>query len=123
MAYKGLFFSPESGTPGNGAGGYTNGEGKYSLTAVVYGVTRDQKGVRPGRYRVTVSEPIIPISDADFERAPGTEEDPAAAGTIIDPDSRSRDIPAGYTSRDTTPLVLDVSDSGGTFDLKLTSDP
>ena len=120
LPYKSLLFTPEPGTPDNGAGGYTDGEGKYSLTAVLYGVTKDMEGIQPGRYRVTVSEPMIPISEADFVGSP-EDEDPEAAGTIIDPDTPSQEIPAVYSSAETTPLVLDVPEEGGVLDIELKS--
>jgi hypothetical protein len=122
LAYKCVLFLPEEGTAGNGAGGYTNGEGKYSLFAVIFGVTRDYDGCPPGRYRVVVSEPVIPITEADFGPLDAEEEgdEPAVAvGPVMSPATSV--IPALYTSEETTPLVREVPESGGAVDLELTS--
>jgi len=122
LAYKSLVFIPEEGTAGNGAGGYTNGDGEYSLLAVVFGATKDYDGCPPGRYRVVVSEPSIPITEADFGPFDGEKEgdEPAVAvGPGMSPATRA--IPALYTSDQTTPLVREVPESGGVVDLQLTS--
>jgi hypothetical protein len=123
LAYKCVLFMPEEGTAGNGAGGYTNGEGSYSLIAVIFGATKDYDGCPPGRYRVVVSEPTIPITEADFGPWGDADEgdEPAVA---IGPASRpvSRAVPAIYTSERTTTLLLEVPESGGVVDVKLTSD-
>lgn len=122
LAYKSVLFFPEEGTAGNGAGGYTDGDGKYSLTAVVFGATRDYVGCPAGRYRVVVSEPSIPITEADFGPLDGEEEgdEPAVAvGPMMSPAMRA--IPAIYSSDETTPLVLEVPESGGVVDVELTS--
>jgi len=122
LAYKSVLFLPEGETAGNGAGGYTNGDGEYSLIAVVFGATKDYDGCPPGRYRVVVSEPSIPITEADFGPLDGEEEgdQPAVAvGPLMSPATRA--IPAVYTSDETTPLVLEVPESGGVVDVELTS--
>jgi len=124
LAYKSILFLPEEGTAHNGAGGYSNGEGEYSLFAVLFGVTSDYPGCPPGRYRVVVSEPSIPITEADFgpldEEKEG-DEPAAAVGPMSGPATMR--IPAVYTSEQTTPLVGEVPESGGVVDLKLTSRP
>jgi hypothetical protein len=124
LALKGIFFVPEQGTPEHGAAGYSNKEGKYRLMAIVSGVTRDMVGVPPGRYKVTVSEPMIPISEKDFEKpeSPRQSDDPAPAiGFPTAP--QKQQIPRVYTSSTTTPLTLEVPENGGTLDIKLESKP
>lgn len=125
LVYKSVLFTPEEGTPGSGAGGNTNGEGRYSLLAIVYGVTQDREGVQPGRYRVSISEPRFPLSEADFGPLITPDEDPEAI-LVEDEDKAALavTIPAVYTSADTSPLVFDVSESGeGALDIKLKSNP
>jgi hypothetical protein len=124
LAYKSIVFVPEQGTPENGAAGYSNKEGKYSLMAIVSGVTRDMDGVPPGRYKVTVSEPMIPISEKDFEtpqlEKEGDEPAPAIGFPTAPP---KQEVPRAYTSSTTTPLTLEVPENGGTLDIKLESKP
>ena len=124
LAYKSLLFLPEDGTAGNGAGGYTNGKGEYALIAVIFGATSDRQGCPPGRYRVVISEPTIPITEADFGhlnvQAEG-DEPAVAIGPQSAPANSNRQIPVAYTSEQTTPLVLEVPESGGVLDVKLAS--
>lgn len=122
LAFKSLLFLPEGETAGNGAGGFTNGEGNYALTAVIFGATKDYDGCPPGRYRVVVSEPTIPITAADFGPLDEEEEggEPAVAvGPTSEPSVK--DVPAVYTSEQTTTLVLEVPASGGVLDVELTT--
>ena len=122
LAYKSILFLPEEGTAGNGAGGFTNGEGKYYLLAVIFGVTSDYRGCPPGRYRVVVSEPMFPITDADFGPLDQEEEgdEPAPAVGPISGPAKTR-IPAVYASERTTSLIVEVPESGGLLDLELIS--
>lgn len=123
LPFKSLMFIPEGETAGNGAGGYTNGEGSYSLIAVIFGATKDYDGCPPGRYRVVVSEPSIPITAADFGPSGGEDDgdEPAVAvGPVAGPVARG--VPTIYTSEETTTLILEVPDSGGVVDVELTSD-
>jgi len=110
LANKGLMFTPESGN-GISAGGNTDGSGKYKLLATVQGATSDQVGVPPGRYKVTVYEPLIPIEgetgDANFEPM------------IIPGESRS-EVPKKYQTVETTDLVKEVPAGGGTINVELT---
>ena len=127
LAYKSVLFSPEEGTPGSGSGGYTNREGKYSLLAIVYGITKDLEGCQPGRYRVTITEPLIPFSEADFGPSETSDEDPEER--FVPPPENAAPavtvtIPATYTDEDTSPLVFDVSESGeAALDIELKSNP
>lgn len=124
LAFKSIAFVPEPGTPGNGAAGYSNKEGKYSLLAIISGVTRDMDGVPPGRYKVIVSEPMIPISEKDFEAIKLEKEGDEPAPAIGFPTAPAKqEVPGLYTSSDTTPLTLEVPENGGTLDVKLDSKP
>ena len=111
LANKTLMFSPES-EGGISAGGSTDGSGKYSLAATVPGAMSDQPGIPPGRYKVTVFEPMMPIV--------GGEEDPEMAEMLIPGESRSS-IPQKYQGVETTDLVKEVPAGGGTINLELTS--
>ena len=122
LAYKSILFLPEKETGGNGAGGFTDGDGKYYLLAVLFGITSDYRGCPPGRYRVVVSEPSIPLSAADFGPLDVEEEgdEPAVAVGPVSSPPKTR-IPAVYTSEKTTTLIVEVPKSGGVVDLELTS--
>jgi len=102
--------------------GYTNGNGEYSLIAVVFGATRDFDGCPPGSYHVVVSDPTIPITEADFAAtrimADSDEPVPALGPTLRPAGDRVARI---YGSPKTTPLRIDVPDSGGQIDLALDS--
>lgn len=121
LANKSVMFIPEPGTPGNGASAHTDQDGRYSPTATVFGATRNYPGIPPGRYRVTVNEPMLLMGEEEANAVePG--EVPMAVG-LDDLTPRKSEIPAVYHSQDTTPLVLDVPESGGALDVKLTSRP
>lgn len=120
LAHKSLMFLPEAETPGHGGGANTQADGTYSLIASVPGGTTDQPGVPPGRYRVIVFEPAIPITqELEVQQAEG--EALPAIGPEFGP--RKKEIPTVYTRSETTPLVLDVPDSGGELDVRLSSKP
>jgi len=125
LAYKSLTFVPAEGTAGNGAGGFTNGEGKYSLLAFAFGATKDYNGCPPGQYRVVVTEPTIPISEADFIPLSGDEEEGDESVVAHAParNPAKRNFPAIYTSSKTTPLLLEVSKTGGVISIELASPP
>lgn len=92
-------FVPEPGSTGQGGFGRTDAKGKYSV-----GYPTPDKGVTPGSYRVTVSS-----------GPPGPKDD-----TMIDAPFRSDgNIPAEYSSADSTPLRATVDASGKPFDFKL----
>ncbi|MGE0760794.1 MAG: hypothetical protein AB7F89_17115 [Pirellulaceae bacterium] len=124
LAFKSVFFHPdrEAGTEGNGAGGFTNGEGKYYLIASVGGATSDQKGCPPGKYTVTVTEPAIPISEKDFD-SPQLPAEGAEPGPGLIPGERPKksDVPAAYTMPTTSTLKVEVPEAGGTVNLELKS--
>jgi|SRR5688572_2092608 len=120
LAYKSLMFLPEPGTPGHGGGANTQSDGTYALIASVPGGVKDQAGAPPGRYRVIVFDPTIPITqELEVQQAEG--EALPAIGPDFGP--RKTEIPAIYTRSETTPLVLEVSDTGGELDVPLSSKP
>lgn len=117
LANKSLMFTPEAGTEGGvSAGGNTDANGKYMLRAVIPGVTTDQIGIPPGKYRVTVFEPLV---SGDVPLETGGE---AAPAITMDFNTKS-EIPAVYSSETTTPLVLEVPAEGGTLNVELKSTP
>lgn len=117
LAHKSLMFTPMDKTPGHGAGGSSDAQGKYTLKAVVPGATRDYQGIPPGRYRVNVFEPII-SGDLPVEKAGG---EPAIA---VGPDisRRKSEIPSVYGT-ERSPLLFEVPESGGVINVELKSTP
>jgi hypothetical protein len=128
LAFKSVMLIPIDGTPGHGAGGYSDSSGKYTLRAIVPGAVKDFPGCPPGRYQVVVTEPQIPISDADFanpaaQMATETDE-PAPAIALINTSPKKPAkgaIPAMYTSNRTSPLALDVSTETPVLNVELVS--
>lgn len=128
LAFKSLTLLPAQGTTGQGAGGYSDGEGNYYLIAVVANATRDFRGCPPGKYRVVVSEPMIPMTEADFVNPTVDSDDgdePAPAVFLPDDVGKKKpskgDIPTIYTSDKTTPLLIDVVEGTDTIDIELDS--
>jgi hypothetical protein len=117
LANKTVMFTPIDDTSGHGAGGVSGAEGKYTLTAVVPGATRDHQGLAPGRYRVTVYEGMI-SGDGSGEE----EGDEPVAAIAPDMGGRMSEIPTIY-STEQSPLVLEVPESGGTLNVELKSNP
>ncbi|MCA9146036.1 MAG: hypothetical protein H6821_06180 [Planctomycetaceae bacterium] len=124
VAYKSLLFLPDQGTAGNGAGGFTDGKGQFKLIAVVFGATTDFNGCPPGRYRVVVSEPSVPLSEADFASdAEQVDNGEPIAAIAPRRATAKREIPPIYSSEQTTPLVLEVPETGGVVNVELKSRP
>lgn len=128
LAYKSLTFFPADGTTGHGAAGFTNGEGKFYLQAMVPGAVRDYRGCPPGKYRVVVSEPLIPItgstSEANIQGEVIDDNGPAAAVAMFEPTRRRAvkgGIPLIYASDRTTPLIVEVAEGMETYELALAS--
>jgi len=121
LPFKHIEFVPEAGTPGMGAGANTGEDGSYTLLATRPGSTRDMQGTPAGKYRIVVSEPVIPIEQA----MPANEDQPDKAAPAIGlPKTRTRlkvAIPAVYTNADRTPLHIEVSATGGVIDVTLKS--
>ena len=126
LPFKGIYFHPDrsAGAEGNGAGGFSDPEGKYYLVANASGSTVDKRGVQVGKYRVTVAEPIVPISAKDFAPAKLRSEsnipEPAIGFSSV---PAKREIPAVYSSSELTPLIIDVPESGGEVNIELKSKP
>lgn len=127
LPLKSVYFFPDrtSGTEGNGAGGYTDPESNYYLIANLGGATGDQRGAPPGKYRVTVAEPAIPITAENFKEMTTTltESDVPAPAIGLPARPEKRTIPAIYANAETTPLIVEVPENGGEVNLELTSKP
>lgn len=127
LPFKSVYFFPDrTATPdGNGAGGYTDNESKYYLIANAGGATTDKRGVQPGVYRVTVTEPMVPIDEKSFGTTQLTETngDAPAAAIVLPTQKVKTSIPAAYSNPAMTPLVITVSDKGGEINLELKSKP
>jgi len=118
LVAKSILFSPEEGTGGLGAGANSRADGSFELLAIMPGSVRNQAGVMPGRYRVIVSEPMIPIDVAEPAAGDGG---PAPAVGFRDARAGKGGIPAVYRSRETTPLIVEVAPGTGTMTIELTS--
>lgn len=115
LAGKTVKFVPEAGTPGQGGGGNTDKDGKYTALAVRPGATRDKPGLPAGSYRVVVTEPMFPI-DLPVQSANDTEPAPAIG---LPPATKKPTIPAIYGNPETTPLRVEVSREKGEINLQL----
>lgn len=128
LPFKSLMLVPFDGTPGHGAGGYSDSTGSFTLRAIVPGAVKDFPGCPPGKYQVVVSEPRVPISDADFAD-PASQmavegDEPAPAILLMDtaPKKRAKGaIPPIYTSNTTSPLLIEVAEGGEVVNLALVS--
>lgn len=120
LRLKTVFFAPEDGTPGSGAGANTSEDGSYELLAVAGGAVEDVKGAIPGSYVVTVNEPMFPI-ESDMAVQGESDEPEVAMGMPRPPKSNSQPIPPQYTSEESSPLKVQVPESGGVINLELTS--
>lgn len=128
LSFKSLTLSPIEGTSGHGAAGYTDGTGTFKLLAVVPGAISDFHGCPPGRYRVAITEPLIPMTDKDFQDVEqgviADQSEPAAVILTADPRTKRRkkgDIPPVYTSTQSSPLIIDVAEGNEVINLELES--
>lgn len=128
LAFKSVTLVPVEGTSGHGAGGFTDGAGKIKILAVVPNAVRDFEGCPPGRYRVVVREPLIPMTEKTFQDAEqgviADQSEPAVAITI--PNSRTKRkkkgaIPSVYSSTTASPLIVDVAEGKDVIDFELDS--
>lgn len=120
LAGKSILFSPEEGTPGLGAGANSRVDGAFELLAIVPGSVRNLIGVSPGVYRVVVSEPLIAIEST--EQSPsGGDALPPAVGFRSERIGHG-EIPAKYRSRETTPLIVEVTKQTQIMDIDLRGD-
>lgn len=113
LANKTIMFAPQTGTQGSGAGGTTDGEGNYKLTAVVPGSTESRPGIAPGDYRVMVMEQMA-ASTTTTGTAEGASAEIFATGTV------KSNFPQIYSTPN-SPLLQKVSETGGKIDLELKS--
>ncbi|PQO25655.1 hypothetical protein C5Y96_22810 [Blastopirellula marina] len=127
LPFKSLALMPIEGTGGHGAAGFSTGDGTFNLQAIVPGAIRDYRGCPPGRYRVVIGEPLIPISDEPVVEASMSEEEGPAPAIALDLRPRRRatkgGIPAIYRLENTTPLVVEVSEGIEAYEFKLDSKP
>lgn len=130
LPFKSLTLHPTDGVAGHGAAGFSDAEGKFYLQAIVPGAVRDYRGCPPGRYRVVISEPLIPIdgstSTESIQGEAVGEEGPAAAVAMVPPTRRRAapgDVPASYRSQQTSPLVVEVSEGIERYEFVIESKP
>ena len=117
LVAKSILFSPEDGTAGLGAGANSRADGSFELLAIIPGSVRNQAGVIPGTYRVVVAEPMIAIDTAK----PAADGEPSPAVGFRDVRAEKGEIPAAYRSRQTTPLIVEVTPETGVMTIELTS--
>ena len=122
MPHKLVRFVPEPGTPGLGAARNTDANGQYTLLALLSGATKDRPGVSPGKYKVIITEPQLPV-DLPVADTPEGEPAPAIASPNAGRRRRRGDIPYRYTTEKMTDLRVTVPPEGGVFDLTLTTSP
>lgn len=116
LANKSVNFKPEPGTEGSGAGGTSDAEGNYTLTAVVPGATKSYPGIAPGTYRVTITEPMVSATSGTATGG-GESAEIFATGGPAKPS-----FPPIYSSA-SSPLKLTVPEAGGTLAIELKSKP
>ncbi|HBJ34195.1 MAG TPA: hypothetical protein DDZ51_05405 [Planctomycetaceae bacterium] len=127
LPFKSLMLVPADGTPGHGAGGYSDGQGNYQLRAIMPGALKDFPGCPPGKYQVVVTEPQIPLSDASFadtSTQDAASDEPAPAVMLLEmaPKKQVKGvIPAMYTSNLTSPLAVEVVEGVEVAKLELVS--
>jgi len=121
LGQKNLYFSPEAGTPGLGAGGNTNSDGSFELLAVVGGALNDMKGAQVGKYRVVVSEPMFPIETEMQVQGQGSEPEVAIGLPQAPKRGEKPTIPSAYSNKETTPLVVEVKAGENDLVIELTS--
>ena len=115
LANKTIMFAPQPGTQGSGAGGTTDGEGNYKLTAVLPGSTESRPGIPPGDYRVMVMEQMAASTTATGT-AEGASAEIFATGTV------KSNFPQIYSTPN-SPLLQKVSETGGKIDIELKKNP
>jgi hypothetical protein len=99
------FHPTETNTTGNGGAGVTGPDGKYTATT-----RRNEAGLSPGEYRVTVSR----WTHKDGTPLQETE-------SYIDTPGATQSVPAVYTDAAKTPLRAKVEAGGTVPDLVLVS--
>lgn len=121
LGLKNIYFSPEEGTSGAGAGGNSKADGTFELLAVVGGAVEDLKGAPVGKYKVVVAEPMFPIESEMAVQ--GASSEPEVAMGLPQPVKKSDKlaIPSIYSNKDTTPLRAEVKSGGTELTIELTS--
>lgn len=99
-----LSFAPLDGTPGEGAIGRTDADGKFTVISS----RASDEGIPPGKYRVRVSRLI------DGKTGEVLPEDAAEA----DFPNATESVPPPYAGVN-SPLTADISDSGGELKLEI----
>lgn len=128
MPFKSLTLIPTDGTTGHGAAGFSDADGNFNLQAIVPGAIQDFRGCPPGKYRVVVSEPLIPITGSlTTEQIQGEvvgDEGPAAAVAMVQPNRRRSAkgaIPLSYRSENTSPLLIEVAEGTESYEFSIDS--
>ncbi len=102
-----VVFTPQSGTPGEGAIGQSNAEGKFTVISS----RQDDSGVPPGKYKVRVSRMV------DGKGAPLPQD-----ATQADyPDARES-IPAPFSTSN-SPIEVTIDDKGGQVKIDVPAKP
>lgn len=115
LANKTIMFVPQTGTQGSGAGGTIDGEGNYTLTAVLPGSTESRPGIPPGDYRVLIMEQMA-ASTTTTGTAEGATAEIFATGNV------KSNFPQIYSTPN-SPLLQKVSETGGKIDIELKKNP
>jgi hypothetical protein len=95
-------FYPEGDTPGQGGGGTTGPDGKYTLTPATSG-----RGLPPGDYMVVISRPRGPDGSPPLPNV-----------APMDSDARET-LPAIYSARETSKLHAKVTKEKSSYDFAL----
>lgn len=103
LANASVFYSPVGDTPGNGGGGMSDANGKYTVQGA------RGSGLPPGDYRVVVSRLLRPDGTLPDPNVPPIESD------------ASETLPAVYTAPETTPLEVKVTQSPVPHEFRLQS--
>ncbi|QDS90910.1 hypothetical protein EC9_51280 [Rosistilla ulvae] len=124
LPFKSVQLSPTAGTAGRGAAAFSDGQGRFQMKAIISDAIEDFAGCPPGRYRIVVTEPLIPISDRDFEAAHQEmiEEarEPEVAILLSEPNPNST-IPDAYKTDHTSPLEIVIDQQTQTLAIELDS--
>ena len=104
-----VFFTPHGQTPGTGAFGSTDTEGKYTLMH-----RSNQPGIQPGEYIVSFSKLAMP------DGSPIPEGKTAADVEAVEHIPKKYTL-AGQEASEQSTDITTVPESGGTFDFELTS--
>ena len=110
-----LTFHPINGTAGHGAGGSTDGQGRFTLKAMVPGTTEEYDGAIPGEYRVTAMSSSLPNSNVLEAR-----DDTHSEEALTPRKPQGSPFPAIYSSEE-SPAIVVVGESGEDLDVRFSS--